>query len=47
MPHPLAGRYGQRCRIVVHPGAAHGNRLIEFTDGHQVVCPGVYLRRAA
>ena len=39
--------FGRRCRIIVHPGGRHGNRLIEFEDGHKVVCPGQYLRRAA
>jgi hypothetical protein len=39
--------FGRRCRILVHPGARHGNRLIEFEDGHKVVCPGAYLRRAS
>jgi hypothetical protein len=36
--------FGRRCRIVVH--GLKGNRLIEFTDGERVVCPGQYLRRA-
>lgn len=36
--------FGRRCRIVIHGG--RGNRLIEFEDGHRVVCPGTYLRRA-
>lgn len=39
--------FGRRCRILIHPGGRHGNRLIEFEDGHRVVCPGAYLRRAA
>ena len=38
--------FGRRCRIVIHPGGRHGNRLIEFEDGTRVVCPGQYLRRA-
>jgi hypothetical protein len=39
--------YGRRCRIVIHPRNGTGNRLIEFEDGHRVICPGQYLRRAA
>ena len=37
---------------VVRPAVPHryhgraGNRLIEFDNGDQVVCPGTYLRRA-
>lgn len=38
--------HGRRCRILIHNGSkGNGNRLIEFEDGHKVVCPGTYLRR--
>lgn len=37
--------FGRSCRIVIH--GKRGNRLIEFSDGQRVVCPGAYLRRSA
>lgn len=37
--------FGRPCRIVIH--GKRGNRLIEFSDGERVVCPGAYLRRSA
>lgn len=37
--------FGRRCRIVIHPGARSGSRLIEFDNGERVITLGAYLRR--
>jgi hypothetical protein len=35
--HPLAGRVGQRCRLLAQ--GSNGNRLVEFEDGFRTVAP--------
>jgi hypothetical protein len=37
IPHPLAERAGQRCRLICQ--GSNGNRLVEFEDGFRTVAP--------
>lgn len=44
IPHPLADRAGQSCRLIAQ--GRNGNRLIEFEDGFRTVAP-FYATRSA
>lgn len=43
IPHPLADRVGQPCRVLAR--GRNGNLLIEFEDGYRVVAPRHAIRR--